>query len=105
MSIVPEQIIRNKQYRGQIMKVVAMFYPSPVTIDQLKIALSSYGASFVADLAKHLHFLADDAGDKSPAYIRLPGPVEHLGDDDKIYITRAGIKLVEGSLSDEDIRL
>ena len=100
------EILKNRQYRGQIMRIVAMFYPDPVTVKQLKLGLQEYGLTYGADLDKHLHYLADDSDKESPPYIRrTDGFLRELDDNDKIYITRAGIKLVEGSVQDEDILL
>lgn len=88
------------------MRIVAMFYPAPVTVKQLKLALQEYGLAYTADLDKHIHYLADDSDKESPPYIRrADGFIKELDDDDKIFITRAGIKLVEGSVQDDDILL
>lgn len=100
------EILKNRQFRGQIMRIVAMFYPAPVTIKQLKLALQEYGLTYTSEIDKHIHYLADDSDKESPPYIRrADGFVKEITDDDKIFITRAGIKLVEGSVLDEDILL
>lgn len=98
------EVLKNRQYRGQIMRVVAMFYPAPVTVKQLKLALQEYGLTYAADIDKHIHYLADDTDKKSPPYIRVEdGFLKEVTDDDKVYITKAGIKLIEGSLQDPDV--
>lgn len=100
------EILKNRQYRGQIMRIVAMFYPTPVTVKQLKLALQEYGMMNTSEINKHIHYLADDSDKKSPPYIRkADGFIKELADADKIYITKAGIKLVEGSIQDEDVLL
>lgn len=101
-----KEILKNRQYRGQIMRIVAMFYPAPVTVKQLKLALQEYGLLYTADIDKHIHYLADDSDKKNPPYIRREdGFIKELSDDDKIYITKAGIKLIEGSIQDNDVLL
>lgn len=100
------EILKNRQYRGQIMRIVALFYPDPVTVKQLKLALEEYGMLHTSDINKHLYYLADDSDKKSPPYVRkAEGFIKELSDDDKIYITKAGIKLIEGSIQDDDILL
>lgn len=101
-----KEVLKNRQYRGQIMRIVAMFYPAPVTIKQLKLALQEYGMLHTAEIDKHIHYLADSSDPASPAYIRREeGFVKELTDDDKIYITKAGIGLVEGSIQDDGVLL
>ncbi len=90
-----KEIILNKQHRGQIMRVASMFYPTPVSIRQIKISLAEYGITVTADTDKHLYYLADKG------YIRQ---------DDKdegglVYITSKGIDLVEGTIEDEGLYL
>lgn len=98
------EVLRNRQYRGQIMRIVAMFYPTPVTVKQLKVALQEYGLTYSADIDKHIHYLADDTDKKNPPYIRVEdGFLKEVTDDDKVYITKAGIKLIEGSIVDPDV--
>lgn len=98
------EVLRNRQYRGQIMRIVAMFYPTPVTVKQLKVALQEYGLTYSADIDKHIHYLADDTNKKSPPYIRVEDSfLKEVTDDDKVYITREGIKLIEGSIVDPDV--
>lgn len=100
------EILKNRQYRGQIMRVVAMFYPAPVTVKQLKLALQEYGMTYGADIDKHIHYLADDTDKKSPPYIRVEdGFLRDVTEDDKVYITKTGIKLIEGSIVDSDVLL
>jgi len=100
------EVLKNRQYRGQIMRVVAMFYPAPVTVKQLKLALQEYGMTYGADIDKHIHYLADDNDKKSPPNVRVEdGFLKDVTDDDKIYITKAGIKLIEGSITDPDVLL
>lgn len=98
------EVLKNRQYRGQIMRIVAMFYPAPVTIKQLKLALQEYGLNYSADIGKHILYLADDSDKKNPPYIRVEeGFLKEVTDDDKVYITKTGIKLIEGSITDPDV--
>ncbi|MDU5141077.1 MAG: hypothetical protein E6230_02670 [Paenibacillus dendritiformis] len=101
-----KEVLKNRQYRGQIMRIVAMFYPDPVTVKQLKLALQEYGMIYTSEIDKHIHFLADDSDKESPPYIRrADGFIKELTDNDKIYITKAGIRLIEGSIQDDDVVL
>lgn|GEM_PF-1158795 len=98
------EILKNRQFRGQIMRIVAMFYPDPVTVKQLKLSLREYGLAYSADLDKHIYYLADDSDTSSPPYIRrADGFIRELADDDKIYITKAGVKLMEGDVTDPGV--
>lgn len=101
-----KEVLKNRQYRGQIMRIVAMFYPDPVTVKQLKLGLQEYGLAYTSEIDKHIHFLSDDSDKESPPYIRrADGFIRELTDNDKIYITKAGIRLVEGSIQDDDVLL
>lgn len=98
--------LKNRQLRGQIMRTVSLFHPSPVTVNQLKLALREYGMINEADVEKHLYFLAEDSDPNSPPYIRTEqGFIEGLRDNDKVYITKAGIRLVEGDIDDDAVML
>lgn len=95
-----KDVLRNKQYRGQIMRVVAMFYPSPTVIKQVKLALQEYGMNYLAEIDKHLFYLEDKG------YIRrAEGFIRNFADDDKIYITAKGIDLIEGTIDDDGLLL
>ncbi|MEC1178526.1 hypothetical protein P9B03_08540 [Metasolibacillus meyeri] len=98
------EVLKNRQYRGQIMRMVALFQPAPVTIKQLRLSLQEYGLTYGADIAQYIHYLADDSDKKNPPYIRVEeGFLKEIADDDKIYITKTGIKLMEGSITDPDV--
>lgn len=104
--MIQKDVLKNRQYRGQVMRIVAMFYPAPVTVKQLKLALQEYGLTYTADIDKHIHYLADDSDKRHPPYVRREdGFIKELLDDDKIYITKTGIKLIEGSIQDDDVLL
>ena len=86
------EIKLNKEYRGRIMRLVAMFYPTPTSLKQLQIGLLEYGMSSQADIDKHLHYLEDRA------YITRK-------EADMYNITADGIDLIEGTKSDDGLLL
>lgn len=101
-------IIENRQDRGQIIRMCALFHPRPIAVKQLKSALEAGKGLFRAsELDSHLHFLeSGDPHDAShPQYICRPagGELGTYHDEDKIHLTRYGAKLVEGSHDDPDI--
>ena len=94
------EILQNKQFRGQIMRIGAMFYPTPVTVRQIKISLQEYGIGTAADIIKHLVYL------EGKSYISCEsGTIGDNKDDDRIMITSKGIDLVEGTINDDGLYL
>jgi DNA-binding MarR family transcriptional regulator len=90
----------NKQYRGQIMRIIALFYPPSISIKQIKMSLTAYGINYQADVDKHLFYL------ESKGYIKRLGETNKLSkDDDFVEITAKGIDLIEGTISDEGLLL
>ena len=102
-------ILENRQDRGQIIRICALFHPRPITVRQLRSALESGQGLFRAsELASHLHFMesGNPNDDRSPQYICRPagGELGTYDDEDKIHLTRFGALLVEGSIEDENIQ-
>ncbi len=94
------QVMRNKKMRGQIMRTLAIFYPDPVMVCDLKVALITRGANSVAELERHLKYLED------AEYIHLKDGLDKtVRDDDLIEITAAGVKLLEGDIEDISVML
>lgn len=85
----------NKQYRGQIMRTVARFYPTPITVKQIKLSLEEYGIRYKADIYKHLFYLEDKG------YIKIKEETKDR--DGLITITSLGIDLIEGTIEDNGI--
>ncbi|WP_107838952.1 hypothetical protein [Metasolibacillus meyeri] len=103
----PAEIFKNREQRGHIMRVMAMFYPEPVTVRQLKIALiERYEVSYSVDIDKHIYYLANDMEKGRPPYISVEGGYLDLTDDNKkIYMTTSGVDLIEGQLKNSSIML
>jgi hypothetical protein len=89
------QVVKNKMMRGQVLRTLALFYPSPITISNLKSALITRGMTLTADTTKVLHYLADKK------YIKVTkGNLAEIEDDDLIELTASGVDLLEGSVDD-----
>lgn len=102
------RILENRRDRGRIIRSCALFHPKPITVKELKTAVSDdmYRSS---ELPIHLHFLESGGAndEKQPQYICRYGEKE-IGtyhDDDKIHLTRFGMLLIEGSHEDENINM
>jgi DNA-binding transcriptional ArsR family regulator len=94
------QAMRNKKTRGQIMRTLAIFYPDPIMVCDLKVALITRGINSIAELEGHLKYL-EDAG-----YIRIKDGLDKtVREDDLIEITTKGTKLLEGDLDDTSVML
>lgn len=92
------QIIKNKMMRGQVLRTLTLFYPSPVTIGNLKSALITRGMTVTAEISKILHYLQDKK------YIKLrEGAIKDIVDDDLIELTALGIDLMEGTIEDAGV--
>lgn len=90
----------NKKYRGEIMRVLALFYPTPITVKQVRLALLEYGISNGADTSKHLQYLLDKD------YINVDKEfVEDFKEEHLLRMSPAGVDLIEGTLDDDAIYL
>ena len=93
------QVLRSKRSRGQIMRTLAIFYPDPVMVCDLKVAMITRGAGTAA-LEAHLRYL-EHAG-----YVRRKdGLDKQCTEDDLIEVTPQGTKLLEGDLQDSSVML
>lgn len=94
------QVLRNKGYRGQIMRTLGLFYPAPVTVSNLKSALMAKGQSNVAETENHLHYL------KGKGYIEVSnGITTENRADDFVTLTSKGVDLIEATISDPGVML
>lgn len=92
------QVAKNKMLRGQFLRTVALFYPAPITLKNLKTSLLTKGMTVEADVAKVVTYLADKG------YIRFqPGTIQGFEDDDTIELTATGVDLIEGTISDPGV--
>lgn len=92
------EIKLNKQYRAQIMRIVAMFYPTPTTVKNIKLGLLEYGMTNQTEISKYLYYLSDKG------YIKYSGSTaKGIEDNELIHITADGIDLVEGTTTDDGL--
>jgi hypothetical protein len=95
-----KEVMLSKQYRGQIIRILVMFYPTPITMRQIRISLQEYGVGNGANILKYLAYLA---GRK---YIECDGKdILKCEDDDLILLTPDGVDLADGTKSDEGLYL
>ena len=89
------QVTKNKMLRGQFLRTIALFYPSPISLKNLKTSLLSKGMTVEADVAKVVSYLQDKG------YIRFTqGNIHGFEDDDMIELTAQGVDLIEGTITD-----
>lgn len=93
-----KNVMLNKQYRGQVLRVLALFYPTKVSYRQIKLSLLEYGITSAADIKKHIEYLKDKE------YLRVERASE-ITDEDMILMTAKGVDLVEGTIFDDGLYL
>lgn len=92
------EIKLNKQYRAQIMRIMAAYYPASATAKQIRYSLLEYGLTNPGDISKHLYYLRDKG------YIRYSdGSIRDIDDSEPIFISSSGIDLVEGTITDDGL--
>ena len=96
--MIQTEIIKNKMMRGKILRTIALFYPSPMDIKDLKTSLMSRGVQLTADINKLLHYLQDKG------YIKMSVPeICEVSDDTLVELTAKGIDLLEDSIKDPGV--
>lgn len=94
------QIARNKMLRGQFLRTIVLFYPSPISLKNLKTSLLAKGMTVEADVAKVVSYLQDKG------YIRFtPGKIPEFEDDDMVELTAKGVDLLEGTIADPGVEI
>lgn len=92
------QVAKNKMMRGQVLRTLALFYPSQVSIGSIKNSLLTRGLTISKDTSKILHYL------KGKKYINITeGGLKDIEDDDLIELTAKGVDLVEGTIDDPGV--
>jgi hypothetical protein len=92
------QVMKNKIYRGQLLRTLTLFYPNPVDISSLKTALMTRGIVVTAEISNILHYLQDKQ------YIRVTeGRIVDLSDSDLIELTAKGVDLMECTITDPGV--
>ena len=98
--MITKETMLNKKYRGEIMRVLALFYPTPISVKQVRLALLEYGISNGADTSKHLQYLLDKD------YINVDKEfAEDFKEEHLLRMSPAGVDLIEGTLDDDAIYL
>lgn len=98
--MITKETMLNKKYRGEIIRILAIFYPTPITVKQVKNALLEYGISNGADTSKHLQYLLDKD------YINVDKDfAEDFKQDNSVRLSPNGVDLVEGTIKDDAIYL
>lgn len=98
--MITKETMMNKKYRGEVMRVLALFYPTPITVKQIKLSLLEYGITNGADVSKHLQYLLDKN------YIMVDKEfAEDFREEHLLRMSPAGVDLIEGSIDDDAIYL
>jgi hypothetical protein len=98
--MINKETMLNKKYRGEIMRILALFYPTPITVKQVKLSLLEYGINNGADTSKHLQYLLDKG------YLNVDKEfVEDFKEEHMVRMSPKGIDLIEGTIVDEAIYL
>lgn len=94
------EIVKNKRMRGQILRTLALFFPSPVDVAGLKSALLARGMIISADVSKTLYYLKDKD------YIKISkNKVTDIEDDDLVELTAKGVDLIEETIEDPGVEV
>ncbi|OQB15727.1 MAG: hypothetical protein BWY15_00440 [Firmicutes bacterium ADurb.Bin193] len=88
--------IKNRMYRGQIIRELINAYPEPKTIRQLENSLVSSGV-IIADISRLLAYLADKQ------YITIEG--EDYAYNNLITLRALGVDLAEGTIEDDGVEV
>lgn len=92
------QVAKNKMLRGQLLRTIALFYPAPISLKNLKTSLMTKGMNVEADVAKVITYLQDKG------YIRVTqGCIQGFEDDDTVELTAQGVDLIEGTIDDPGV--
>ena len=82
------------------MRVLALFYPTPISVKQVRLALLEYGITNGADVSKHLQYLLDKN------YIIVDKEFsEDFKEEHVLRLSPTGIDLIEGTIEDDAIYL
>ena len=96
------QVHKNKMLRGQVLRTLALFYPSPVSIANIKTSLMQRGMFSGSDVSKVLEYLSDE----KKGYIKISeGKLKNFEDDDMVKLTSVGVDLIEGTLCDPGVEV
>lgn len=94
------EIVKNKRMRGQILRTLALFFPSPVDVAGLKSALLARGMIISADVSKTLYYLKDKD------YIKISkNKITDIEDDDLVELTAKGVDLIEETIQDPGVEV
>lgn len=92
------QVTKNKMLRGQFLRTAALFYPTPISLKNIKTSLVTAGMNAAADVTKVISYLEDKG------YITYTqGCIQGFEDDDLIKLTAKGVDLLEGTIDDPGV--
>lgn len=98
MIVEQTEIMKNKMLRGQILRALSLFYPSPVDVNGIKASLATRGMFVSADVLKPLHYLKDKG------YVNVNEPnIMEIKDSNLVELTAKGIDLIEGTIDDPGV--
>lgn len=90
--------MKNKMLRGQVLRTLTLFYPSPVDVAGVKSALLTRGMIVSADIVKVLHYLEDKG------YIKISeNKISEIEDSNLIELTAKGVDLIEETITDPGV--
>lgn len=92
------EVMKNKMLRGQVLRTLTLFYPSPVDMQGIKSALITRGLFITADIVKVIHYLDDKE------YIKTrESKIGEIEDSNLIELTAKGVDLIEGTITDSGV--
>jgi hypothetical protein len=94
------EVMKNKMLRGQVLRTLTLFYPSPVDVSGIKSALLTRGLLITADITKVLYYLKDKQ------YINISkSTITEIEDSDLVELTAKGVDLIEGTIDDPGVEI
>lgn len=92
--------LKVKLERGQILKTLAIFYPRPTMLSELKLSLIARGVGATANIDSHLQYLMD-----ANLIERDDGLNKLDTEDDLLKLTKLGVNLIEDDYKDMGVML
>lgn len=84
--------------RGQVLRTLTLFYPSPVDVSGIKSALLTRGLIISADIVKVIHYL------ENKGYIKISeSKITEIEDSNLVELTAKGVDLIEGTITDPGV--
>lgn len=93
------QVMKNKVYRGRVLRTLDNYYPKAIAVREVKATLQSSGMPIVSEIYRIVDYLIDKG------YVKAIDKNELLEDDDLIKLTAKGVDLLENTISDEGVNV